>query len=127
MKINVSNSAKIQSAIDAVQVNCRARTINATDVQAYAERLQTWLDGILHRKDQVGLTFYVDAHAQSFPGAYKGIPQSTKFTLTRTSTGFFLINAYRTTCGGPSQVVNVDLSDRAEELARFAAKTIQHG
>lgn len=128
MKINVTNTEKVQSAIDTIQTaRMTERLIDAEVVQARADALQAWLDERLYRKDQPGLTFRIDEHGQNFPHSYKGTPYSTRYTLERTASGWFLVEVFRGYCQGPTQTVQVDLTDKADALARYAMVHISRG
>src|SRR5690625_5708952 len=85
MRINTTNTAAINTTLDAVQHRARARTIDAADLAEAIEEIETKLSQILHKKDWRGLNVWVDIHAQSFPGSYRGIPESTKVVLQRRS------------------------------------------
>lgn len=95
MKINIKNTEKLAEAIASAEVRCSARTISAKDIQNAAAHIEKKLANILAKKDWPGIKFNIDLNAQTFPGAYKGIPESTKFTLERFSSGWFVTEVYR--------------------------------
>ena len=95
MKINIKNTEKLAEAIASAEVRCSARTISAKDIQKEAAHIETKLSKILAKKDWPGIKFTIDLNAQSFPGKYRGIPESTKFTLERFSSGWFVTAIYR--------------------------------
>jgi len=121
MRINTNNTAAINTTLDAVQHRARARTIDAADLAEAIEEIETKLSQILHKKDWRGLNVWVDIHAQSFPGSYRGIPESTKVVLQRGANDWFLIEATRGRCGSGSPYYPQNLDSKAAELAEFAA------
>ena len=124
MKINVENIAKLTAAIEKFQpARASVRTITAESVQTEIGRIQNRLDNMLTRKDQTGLSIIVDLHAQAFPAAYRGIPESTYFEAIRTASGWFVTRIYRTRTASPTMGVQIDLISKAAELAAFAAKS----
>jgi len=99
MKINVTNTEKIQQEIDNVQADCRQRTINAQQVEMYAKMLEEKLEARgLPKKLRMGFKFLVNPNAQNFPNAYKWTPISTNFLLERFSSGWFVTMIARDYC-----------------------------
>ena len=94
MKINIKNTEKLAAAIESVELRCSARKISVKDIQSEVVRIEKKLTNILAKKDWTGIKFYIDIHAHAFRG-YKGIPVSTKFTLERFSSGWFVTEVYR--------------------------------
>ena len=121
MKINVSATEKIQAAIDNAEGKARVRQITAQTVSEWVQRIERTLEARLFKADWTGLAFWVDEHAQSFPGAYKGTPESTQFRLERTASGWFVTEVKRDVCSGPKgRVVCLNIDSKAAELAKFA-------
>ena len=123
MKINIKDAVKLTTAIVGAEgPRCTARTVSATDVAETAANIERRLLTLLPKKDWAGLRFVCDPHAQSFPGAYKGTPMSTGFTLERTSSGWFVTSVCRGVCHGPtSRIVPINLKERAAAIAAFVA------
>lgn len=94
MKINIKNTEKLAEAIASAEVRCSARTISAKDIQNAAAHIEKKLANILAKKDWPGIKYTIDLNAQVFRG-YRGIPESTKFTLERFSSGWFVTDIYR--------------------------------
>lgn len=117
MKINVSNTDKLDAAIAAAEGNlCHARCITAVGVQNEVERITYQLDALLAKKDQVGAAVAVDLNAQTFPGAYKGIPYSTQFIVRRFATGWFVTAVSRGRCSARRRILYLS-SEQREAMA----------
>ena len=118
---NVNNIDKINAAIAAAEGKASVRRLTADLVHTYVQHIEKMLSTRLLKKDWAGLEFSVDPHAQSFPGAYKGTPESTQFTLMRTASGWFVTNIRRRECQGPtSRIYCRNMPEKAEALVKFA-------
>lgn len=95
MKINVNNTAKLAAELADVQKRESARTIELGDITAEVARIEADLAKLLNKKDWVGVVVSIDLHAQAFPGAYKGAPESTHFTLERGASAWFVTSLSR--------------------------------
>lgn len=130
MKIKVceKNRSKIEKAIEAVQAKAKARTIDADDIFRYCDRLSDTYK-MIPKKALNSATFEVDKHAQSFPGAYHGIPESTQFELAFTSSGgFFLTEVKRTrTRGGAYEIVAWLPTEAKEALLSAYTTPVKYG
>lgn len=102
MKININDSEKLEKAIEEAEGRAKARLIDAYEIQRAADYIDHFLEDRLYKKDQKGIEFHVDIHAQSFPSSYRGIPESTHFWLKKCSTGWFVTDIRRCNCLGPS-------------------------
>ena len=124
MKINTNNTDKLNKAIDKAQgPRISARTITADDIRSMVERIEKRLATMLLKRDWKGLKFNCDPNAQSFPGAYKGVPSSTQFTLERGASGWFVIDIDRYRCRGPQSYCEpTNIKTKANELVEFAAR-----
>lgn len=67
----------VTAELDEVQKRCSARCISAEQIIDTLYRIQTQLG--ISKKAMNGIWVDVDINAQTFPGAYKGIPESTRF------------------------------------------------
>jgi hypothetical protein len=124
MKLNVTNIEKLDAAITEAEGRASVRCINSADVAEYIARIEKTLSGILNKTDWAGLKFDCDPHGRSFPGSYKGIPESTKFTIERGSSAWFVTKIWRGQCGGPTQQVNpTNISSKAEQIAHFVQQS----
>lgn len=121
IKVTEQNRAKIEEAIAAVQSKARVRTISADTVFDYCERLKDTYRMIpkIRLNDS---RFHIDANAQNFPNAYKGIPESTQFVLVYKNSYFYLVDVLRTRTSGESFEITAGLSDGAK-TALLAAYT----
>lgn len=96
MKINVASTDKLTAAIAAVEGSrVSARTITSEDVTKAVAQIEKRLSGMMLKKDWAGAAFCVDVHAQDFPNAYKGRPESTIFTVQRFASGWFVTDIRR--------------------------------
>lgn len=123
MKINTTNTEKLNAAIQQVEgPRVSARTIDADDIRNLIETtIEKRLSSMLLKKDWKGLRFYCDPHAQSFPGSFKGIPQSTQFTLERGARGWFVTGIERASCEGPRGYIKpMNLKTKETELVDYA-------
>lgn len=111
--IKESNRDRIQSALDQAQERARVRTVSADDVIRSVERIQEILKVSTRKLN--GSTAWIDPHAQTFPGAYKGIPESTQFQISATAGTWKLIKIIRGRCKGATQGINISLSEEGDE------------
>lgn len=96
MKINTTNIEAIAYALNPIQAKSRVRTISHLDVANAVLRIEKFLANYnIPKKDWKGLVFNVDCNAQSFPNAYKGIPESTQFVVERGSKDWFITSMSR--------------------------------
>lgn len=118
MKINVENTEKLQAALDTVQTpRMTARLVDPAHITRAIKWLDKHLDIILPKKLQNGLEITLNENAQTFPGAYKGIPESTYVKLLKTSSGWFVTEIYRDRCGSQKfQWHNIGTEERREQI-----------
>ncbi len=120
IRVTEKNAEKITAAIDNAQSKARVRTICRADIRDAIEEIEKNLSRRLYKKDWLGLTFGVDVHGQSFPGAYKGTPESTRFSLVRRSSGWFVDKIVRGVCDNGTYTIS--FADKADALAKFASQ-----
>lgn len=124
MRMNIKNTEKISSAIIEVERRATIRRITISDIEDALKEIEKRLSCLLRKKDWVGLAFHCDINAQSFPAAYKYIPDSTQFKIERGATGWFITGLYRASCGGPSQrITPLNISEKSEQIANFVSKS----
>ena len=125
MKINVKNEKKIHAAIEKAEGGrVSARTIDYADIQHAVKKIETRLHTLLRKSDWTGLQFTVDPNAQSFPGAYRGLPESTQFRLLRGSSAWFVTIIGRGGCYGPSeQIQPLNINERSVEITEFVQQS----
>ena len=89
--------AEIQTELNEVQKRARVRTITVWDIANEA----LIVDGMLHgmaKKYKDGLVAAINVNAQTFPGAYRGIPDSTYFKLSNIRGDWYITEIYRVQC-----------------------------
>jgi hypothetical protein len=118
IKITESNMNIIAAEIEAVENRCTARTITTAAILSDIEHIEKKLAAILYKKDWAGLEIECNPNAQSFPGAYKGTPESTQYRLIRRSTGWYVTRIRRTTCTTRPYYID-GLDAKANEMAEF--------
>jgi len=124
MKINTTNTEKVNQAITETEGRATARTICMDDVQTAIKSIEKRLSLLLFKKDWKGLKFGVDSNAQSFSSSYKYTPYSTQIVLERGATGWFVTEIYRAPCGGPThEITPVNILTKTEELASFLSQS----
>lgn len=104
------SASALRSVLDDVQYRCTARTVTASDVLTALDRIQRKLN--ITKKALEGTTVHVDLHAQSFPGAYHGIPESTQFCAVFRSGSWRVTDISRDRC--TTRLYTVNLSDSAK-------------
>lgn len=95
MKINVTNTAKLQAELDRVQHRCSARTLTPEEIVYQCQRVEKWLARRMFKKDWKGFACQIDPNGQSFPSSYKGAPESTIIKIERGASGWFLVGLHR--------------------------------
>ena len=121
IRINVNNTDKLNEAIAAAEGKASVRRLTADLVHTYVQHIEKMLSTRLLKNDWAGLEFSVDPHAQSFPGAYKGRPESTHFELERTASGWFVTRIMRNDCRSPkNRIICHNMEDKSEALVTFA-------
>jgi len=114
MKINVTNEQKITEAFDAV--NAKVRNADYTSVKAIVNVIEKSLtEKVLPKNLWTGLAFWCDINAQKFPNAYRWIPESTQFILTRFPSGWFVTRVARLSCGTKMIAISTTLTDKQKE------------
>ena len=122
MKINIKNQEKILSAIAHAERTCRARCITVSSIERAVARIEKNLSGMLHKKDWTGVRFDIDPNAQSFPSAYKGVPESTQAIIERFPSGWFVIGLTRDACTG-TKIRPRSFDFKAAALITFASNS----
>jgi hypothetical protein len=111
--VKVTDTEKIQTMLDEVQKRSKVRTITAADVTEAVERVERQMLHIA-KKNMDGVEFTADMNAQSFPGAYKGRPESTLIHVVNKRGVWYLSSAYRDDTKGPTVAYEVKLTDTAK-------------
>ncbi len=110
----------LASKLAEVQERAKARLISADRILLTLTDVEETLD--IPKKDMNGITVTIDDNAQSFPNAYKGIPESTRFTATYKN-GWRVTEICRAPTCSRSRRVVVEHTDesRAALINRFTA------
>ena len=114
-EIKITNTAALEAALEQVQRRARVRTIDVEDVVKTAAQVEANLARLLPKKYWPGLQFQVDLHARVFAKSYRGIPESTQFTLVRTRSGWNVRELARRRCNGPTRRIFAIGLDRCRE------------
>lgn len=118
IRVIEGNLHKIQEKIDFMQSKVKVRTINGVAVIDTIDEIEKRLSSILHKKDWDGLSFTVDENAQSFPAAYKYMPESTIYKIERRKSGWFLVWVMRSH-SRPKKFVVCGMETKTKNLADF--------
>lgn len=103
----------LQSAVDAAQGRARVRTICAEDIIDTCESVQKKLD--IPQTALEGVIFSADLHAQSFPSAYNGRPESTIFRAVFVGRKWRLLEVYRSDTRARTRGTSIKLTDAARD------------
>lgn len=109
----------LQSAIDAAQYRARVRTICAEDIIDTCESVQKKLD--IPQTALEGVQITVDQHAQIFPSAYNGRPESTIFRAVYAGRKWRLLDVCRDYTRRPGHGISIILTDTAKSAVLAAA------
>lgn len=105
---------KLTAALDEVQSRCTVRTVDAITVINDLIDIQAKLG--ISKKALKGVKVTIDHNAQSFPNAYKYIPESTIITAEYKSGGYWSITGIsRKACHGPSRAVIVEHTEESKK------------
>lgn len=110
MKINITNTAKIDAALAEVQAKCRTRLLEPQDLLSAVEKAE-WILGNLCLCKSAWQGCTVSLWPGKVANSYRGIPEGTAATITRGSTGWFLSGVSRVRCSSTPYG-----ADRTEEL-----------
>jgi hypothetical protein len=91
MKINLSDTDKLQTALDKAQGNRKKRLLTVEQIQNKAKEVEEKLDKLLPKKYQVGAEYFYMC-PDVLPNSYKWSALSTFVRLERFSTGWFVTN-----------------------------------
>lgn len=115
IKVTVNNAERIMKNFASVQGKATARTVDS-----YSE-LERICDGVFKRVDITkkalnGTQFTYDFR-QTFPSAYRYIPESTHFTCEYRNGNWYIIEAWRSKCPNNNSFYSyvLRLSDTAKE------------
>ena len=113
--------SRVGEVIKAREGSAKVRTLTVSDMCRVLTGIsRTW--GI-SKAAMRGCSVSVDVNAQSFPRAYRYIPESTIFSATFTSSGWAITDINRGPCRSPGVGVRAELtpSAKASILSRMLA------
>jgi len=94
--VNEGNKARIEKEIDLVQARAKTRKINYKDIILAIKIIDAKLN--ITKKAKEGIRISVALHAERYPNAYRGIPESTQFLLVFKGGKWRLADIYRFSC-----------------------------
>lgn len=121
-KIPLKNEQKLQIELDLVQKRSRSRILSIETIKKEVADAEEHLTFILPKKCWKGLVLELQPDAQSFASAYRGSPESTKITLTRTTSGWTVTSVFRTYCDHRTTRKIIGLDERKDEIATKLSK-----
>lgn len=95
--INEKNAARIQSVLDQVQKRSKVRTIDVYDVYNYVVKFFKTVT--VQKSVLEDVRVKINPNAQTFPNAYKYVPEATLFTIQFKGGKMYLCDVQRDTCG----------------------------
>ena len=104
----IEEAAKLWEVLENVQERAIVRLIDDFDVLYELAKVEDKLG--ISKKAMDGITVEIDPNAETLPGSYKGIPESTQFTA-RYKNGWYITDIYRAKCKGKTQKVVVNHTD----------------
>ncbi|ANS87887.1 hypothetical protein VSVS12_04187 [Vibrio scophthalmi] len=105
----------LEKALELVQSKASVRTLTANEVYDHLNYVQTKLDQILYKKDQVGIKVCITVKTE-VAASYQGIPQSTLVELERGKTVWKLLSVSRDK-GIPSDARIHNIKEFKEQIA----------
>lgn len=117
-------AAKLQPALDEAQKSARVRIIDISDMEYAIEKAENIISGAgwhkITKKALEGTEIVIDCNAQTFPNAYKGIPESTFFRAVYHSGKWQVTAFWRGRTVSERQGIKIKLPDSAK-IAIIAA------
>ena len=113
MNIKLSNNEQLNAALNEVQKGCRVRTLLAQDIHYMCKFV--FNNCAISKKAMEGVRFSADIFAQTFPNAYKGIPESTIVYAIYKRGEWWITDMRREHTRRPSVAYHVILADSAKE------------
>ena len=107
-----SAALPIMDAITAAEGRATARTIKSAEILEALEAIESKLD--ISKKAMEGIAATVDINAQTFPNAYKYIPESTHFKARYTRGHWILTDIYRARTSAPGSRYQIELTEAAK-------------
>lgn len=117
--IDRAHTDMLQYVIDTAQDRARVRTICAEDIIDTCESVQKKLN--IPQTALEGVQITVDRHAQKFPAAYNGRPESTIFRAVYAGRKWRLLDVFRSDTRRPGHGTSIVLTDIAKSAVLAAA------
>lgn len=116
MKVNTTNTEKVQAVLDEAQGRCRTRLVDAADVVAAVGEVEATL-APLPIAERRGARFNMTdgTGRSSFASSYNGRPETTWVAIERGATAWFVVDAKRGDCGRDGAVQHITLSTAQQE------------
>lgn len=112
-------SIKLNTAIKEVEGNrVKVRKITAADILDDINHIEKYLN--ITKKSLNGTKVMINHHAQKFPTAYKGIPESTYIYAEFTNNTWYITDIIRYRCGNKKFSLNLSESAKTEYLNNAA-------
>ena len=94
--LNDTTKEKICTLIQEIQKKSRIREINYLSIKEVCKELNTYFHRLgIPKKYMNDITVYVDYNNNVFPKSYKGIPESTHFTLVYKNGFWYIVDMSR--------------------------------
>lgn len=110
---------KLENAIDEAEHRCTVRCISVDDICRYLISVEKRLD--ITKKAMNGVTVCIDIHAQNFPSAYRGTPESTYFKAVYKNGSWRIteISRRRTSRAGHGTMIHLTEDAKTALLSRI--------
>jgi uncharacterized protein with von Willebrand factor type A (vWA) domain len=112
--VKPENKGRIEAALEAVQGQAHTRTVTYEDIAKELEDVENWF--AIPKTALKGVKVSIDKHAQTFPHAYKGRPESTQVGAIYTGTAWKITDIRRGYTRAKGHVVeSLELPEKAIE------------
>ena len=112
--VRPENRARIEAALEAVQGKSRTRTVTFDDIAKELKDVEDWFS--IPKTALKGVKVSIDKHAQNFPNAYRGRPESTQVEAIYTGTAWKITDIRRGYTRAKGHVVeSLELPEKAIE------------
>lgn len=110
IKVKSENLEKIENAINTAEGKAKTRKITAQNIIDTCKKIEQQL--FISKTNLKGVSALVNIHRQQFPNAYKGIPESTYFSVIHDGKNWELKEIYRYRCN--NKYCQITLTDEAK-------------
>lgn len=109
--------SELQVLLDNEQSKARTRRLEADEVISAVLEFERHVSVYLSKKLWKGVGFSHDPNGQAFANAYKGIPQSTWYSVERGSNAWFVVSVERKNCASSDKIRPFELNEEQKEAA----------